>query len=152
MSRKKINISKYRQIGADPLHKSKVISKVINCFMIDGKKSIAAKIVYQALDYITQKHQIAQDEAMAKIMAIICPTQELKKLSYSHNMKVVSVTPQRSQMLGIRLLKESIKEGPNEESHLKLAKSMDDILTNKGYVIKKKEELERLIAKNSTVY
>ena len=95
-----------RDVLADPIYNSKLVTKLINTIMIDGKKGTAQKILYEAFDIIKEKTNQDPNEVFEKAMENIKPTLEVKsrRVGGSNYQVPVEVTPARSQALGIRWL------------------------------------------------
>ena len=99
------NIAK-RDILADPVYNSKLVTKLINSIMLDGKKGVAQKIVYDAFDIIAEKTGNDPLETFEAAMENIMPLLEVKarRVGGATYQVPMEVRPERRQTLGLRLI------------------------------------------------
>ncbi|RAM57795.1 30S ribosomal protein S7 [Candidatus Phytoplasma oryzae] len=148
MSRKK-RIYK-RDISPDPIYNSKLVTKIINTIMKDGKKSIAQNILYKALDKIkkiTKKESIdVFNQALANVMPILeVRTRTIGSQTYQVPSEV---RPERRQSLGLRWLIQYAQKRNENSMEEKLAKEIIDASNGIGSTIKKKEDTYRMAEAN----
>ncbi|MDV3195976.1 MAG: 30S ribosomal protein S7 [Candidatus Phytoplasma stylosanthis] len=148
MSRKK-SVYK-RNISADPVYNSKLVTKIINTIMKNGKKGVAKSILYGAMERIkkiTQKEPIdVLNEALNNVMPIL----EVRTRTIgSQNYQVPSeVRPERRQSLGIRWLILSAQKRNEKTMEEKLSKEIMDASAGIGNSVKKKEDTHRMSEAN----
>lgn len=142
-----------REPKADPVYDSLILAKVINNVMKDGKKSVAQKQVYGAMEIVKSKLNSDPIEALKKALENISPTMEVRArrvggAAYQVPMPVRGV---RRLSLAIRWLVNFANERPNKEYHTfaeKLAAEIMDALNNEGLAIRKKEMTHRMAEAN----
>ncbi len=139
-----------RVILPDPVYSSVMLTKLINQIMQDGKKGVAQKIVYGAMDIIaekTGKNPITVfDEAMANIMPVL--EVRSRRVGGANYQVPVEVRPQRRKTLGIRWLTiNTLKRGERTMKE-KLAKEIMDAANNTGGAVKKKEDTHKMAEAN----
>ncbi len=139
-----------RIILPDPVYQSVMLTKLINQIMQDGKKGVAQKIVYGAMDIIaekTGKNPITVfDEAMANIMPVL--EVRSRRVGGANYQVPVEVRPQRRKTLGIRWLTiNTLKRGERTMKE-KLAKEIMDAANNTGGAVKKKEDTHKMAEAN----
>jgi len=148
MPRRKI-ISK-RDILPDPKYGNKTLAKFMNHVMMSGKKSVAEKIVYGALDDIkirTAKNPIIIFE---KALDIIQPMVEVKsrRVGGATYQVPVEVRPLRRSALAMRWLVDSSRKRTEKSMTLRLANEIIDAISGKGAAFKKREEVHRMAEAN----
>jgi small subunit ribosomal protein S7 len=148
MGRKKKSID--REILPDPKHGDKLISKFINNLMYKGKKSIAERILYTALDQIVQK--TGQDPVAVFKSAIenVKPSLEVRsrRVGGATYQVPVEVRPSRRQSLAIRWLIQAARTRSERGMTNKLAQELIDAAGNQGIAIKKKQDVHRMAEAN----
>jgi small subunit ribosomal protein S7 len=143
------NIPK-RKTMPDPKYNSPVISKLINQIMQDGKKSIAQKAVYGALDIIQEKTGRDAMEVFEEAMNNIMPVLEVKarRVGGANYQVPVEVRPDRRQTLAIRWLVSYSKDKKGKPLREKIALEIMDAANNTGATVKKKEDTHRMAEAN----
>ena len=139
-----------RDVLPDALYKSKVVTKLINNIMLDGKKGTAQRIVYDAFDMIKEK---TGEEAMVvfeKAMANIKPALEVKsrRVGGSNYQVPIEVSPARSQALAIRWLTKYARERGGKGMAENLANELIDASNGTGAAVKKREDTHRMAEAN----
>ncbi|MDA0377537.1 MAG: 30S ribosomal protein S7 [Proteobacteria bacterium] len=148
MSRRRAQIK--RQVEADPVYGTKVITKFINSLMLDGKKTVAEKIVYRTFDIIKEKTKQDPLEVFNEAIKNVKPNLEVKsrRVGGATYQVPVEVRSERAQALAIRWLIESSKKRGDKTMQERLSKEFLDASTNKGNAIKKKEDTHKMAEAN----
>ena len=148
MSRRRAQVK--RQVEADPIYGTKVITKFINSLMIDGKKTVAEKIVYKTFDIIKEKSKQDPLEVFNEAIKNVKPNIEVKsrRVGGATYQVPVEVRSDRAQALAIRWLIESSKKRGDKTMQERLSKEFLDASTNKGNAIKKKEDTHKMAEAN----
>lgn len=146
---RKGNVPK-RQVLPDPMYGSKVVTKLINGLMLDGKKGIAQKIVYDAFDIIKERTGEDPLEVFEKAMNNIMPVLEVKarRVGGSNYQVPVEVRPERRQTLGLRWLVTYTRARGEKGMTEKLAKEIMDAANGVGASVKKKEDTHKMAEAN----
>ncbi len=142
-----------RTIDPDPKYNSVLISKLINRTMKDGKKSIAAKYVYSALETVAKKTKKKPPELMEELVDKISPKVEVRtrRVGGASYQVPVSVKPRRATSLAIRWLVTEAAKRPNAEYHVygdKLTAEMLAALNEEGGAIEKRNSAHRMAEAN----
>lgn len=142
-----------RLIEKDPIYSSKLVSKFINKVMFDGKKTIAQKLVYSALDHIKESTKEDPLVVFEKAIANISPKMEVRarRVGGASYQVPVEVRGERKETLAIRWLIEASRSKSNKEFHtfgLKLASEITAAANNEGGALKKKAEVEKVASAN----
>ncbi|AZP36288.1 30S ribosomal protein S7 [Candidatus Annandia adelgestsuga] len=139
-----------RKINPDPKFGSEILSKFINILMFKGKKNIAEKIVYKALDILSKR--IGKNEIDSFIISLnnIKPFIEVKsrRIGGSTYQVPIEIKSSRRNTLAMRWIINFARKRKEKSMSLKLANELYDALNNKGSSIKKKEEIHRLAEAN----
>ncbi len=148
MSRKKQ--AEPRKVEPDPLYESKLIAKLINKVMLDGKKSIAEKIVYEAFAYIKEKEKKNPIEVFEVALENIMPVLELKsrRIGGSNYQIPVEVRPRRKVILGLKWLVTYSRLRSDNGMSLKLANEIIDATNKTGGAFKKKQDIHKMADAN----
>ena len=148
MSRRRAQIK--RQVEVDPVYGTKVITKFINSLMLDGKKTVAEKIVYRTFDIIKEKTKQDPLEVFNEAIKNVKPNLEVKsrRVGGATYQVPVEVRSERAQALAIRWLIESSKKRADKTMQERLSKEFLDASTNKGNAIKKKEDTHKMAEAN----
>ena len=148
MSRKKSQPKKLQQI--DPKFKSTVIPKLINSIMYDGKKGIAAKIVYEAIDKIKSKTKEEPINIFNEAINNIRPTVEVRsrRVGGATYQVPVEVKSKRAQALALRWLMDATRKRKQKTMAEKLYYELLDASQNKGAAIKKREDTHKMAESN----
>lgn len=139
-----------RDVLADPIYKSKVVTKLINTIMLDGKKGIAQTIVYDAFEQVKTKTSSDPLEVFTKAMENIKPELEVKsrRVGGSNYQVPIEVSPARSQALGLRWLTKYARERGGRGMAENLANEIMDAANGTGGAVKKREDTHRMAEAN----
>ena len=139
-----------REILPDPVYNSKVVTKLINNIMYDGKRGVAQKIVYDAFAIVESKTGKSPLEAFNTALENIMPVLEIKarRVGGSTYQVPMEVRPERRQTLGLRWLRIYARARSESTMAEKLAAEIMDALNNTGGAVKKKEETHRMADAN----
>lgn len=139
-----------RDVLPDPIYKSKIVAKLINTIMLDGKKGIAQTIVYEAFDTVNEKTGRDALEVFNEAMENIKPQLEVKsrRVGGSNYQVPVEVTPARSQALGLRWLTKYSRERGGKGMADNLANEIIDAANGTGAAVKKREDTHRMAEAN----
>ena len=139
-----------REIKPDGVHNSTLVQKFINSMMLDGKKSTAAGLFYEAMERVQQKTGVAGVEQFFKAIENIKPQVEVKsrRVGGVTYQVPVEVYPARKQSLAIRWLVGVARDRSGKTLSDKLANEIMDAVNNNGGAIKKKEEVKRMAEAN----
>jgi small subunit ribosomal protein S7 len=134
----------------DPIYKDKVVSKLINQLMYDGKKGVAQTIVYDAFDIIKEKTGEEPIEVFTKAMNNIMPVLEVKarRVGGATYQVPIEVRPERRQTLGLRWLVGYARKRGEKTMREKLAKELMDAANNVGASVKKREDTHKMAEAN----
>ncbi len=135
---------------ADPIYNDKIVTKLINGVMLDGKKGTAQRIVYDAFDIIKEQTGEEPLDVFYKAMNNIMPVLEVKarRVGGSNYQVPVEVRAERRQTLGLRwLITYSRKRGERTMKE-KLAKELMDAANSTGASVKKKEDTHKMAEAN----
>ena len=139
-----------RDVLPDPVYGSKVVTKVINQVMLDGKKGTAQEIVYNAFDLIQQKMGIDAIEVFNQAISNLMPVLEVKarRVGGSNYQVPMEIRPERRQTLAIRWLVLYARQRSERTMAAKLAGEFVDAYNNAGSAFKKKEDVHRMAEAN----
>ena len=139
-----------RDVLPDPIYKSKVVTKVINAIMLDGKKGIAQTILYEAFDIVKEKTGQDPMQIFEKAMENIKPALEVKsrRVGGSNYQVPIEVSPARSQALGIRWLVTYSRARGGKGMAENLAAELIDASNGTGAAVKKREDTHRMAEAN----
>lgn len=139
-----------RDVLPDPLYNSKLVTKLINNVMLDGKKGVAQKIVYDAFKTVEEKSGKPALEAFTEALENIMPTLEVKarRLGGATYQVPLEVRPERRQTLGLRWLVGYARKRGEKTMADCLAGELMDALSNTGGAVKKKEETHKMAEAN----
>ena len=134
-----------RDVLPDALYKSKVVTKLINQIMLDGKKGTAQRIVYDAFDMIKEKTGKDPIEVFNQALENIKPALEVKskRVGGSNYQVPIEVSNERAQVLGLRWLTQYARSGRGNGMAEKLANEIIDASNNTGAAVKKREDTHR---------
>lgn len=146
---RKGNVPK-RDVLPDPMYGSKVVTKLINAVMYDGKKGVAQSIVYGAFDMIKEKTGKDPAEVFETAMNNIMPVLEVKarRVGGSNYQVPIEVRPERRQTLGLRWLITYSRKRGERTMQEKLAKEIMDAANNTGASVKKREDTHKMAEAN----
>ena len=139
-----------REVLPDPVYGSVVVAKLINSIMLDGKKGVAQKIVYDAFDQIKEATGNEPMEVFDKAMANIMPQVEVKarRIGGANYQVPIEVRPERRQTLGLRWLTTYTRARSERTMSERLAKELMDAANGTGASVKKKEDTHRMAEAN----
>src|SRR5574344_668002 len=131
-----------RDVLPDPIYKSKVVTKLINTIMLDGKKGVAQTILYEAFDIVKEKTGQDPLEVFEKALANIKPSLEVKsrRVGGANYQVPVEVSPARSQALGLRWLVTYARSRGGKGMSINLANEIVDASNETGGAFKKRED------------
>ena len=134
----------------DPRYKSTIIPKLINSIMYDGKKTIAEKIVYDALEKIKSKTKDEPINIFNDAIKNVRPTVEVRarRVGGATYQVPVEVRPKRSQALALRWLIDASRKRKDKKMSDKIFNEIYDAYQNKGSAIKKKEDMHKMAESN----
>ena len=139
-----------RDILADPIYNSKVVAKLINTVMIDGKKGTAQTIVYDAFEQIKDKTKKEPLEVFETCMENIKPQLEVKsrRVGGANYQVPIEVTPARAQALALKWLVKFSRERGGRSMADNLASEIIDASNETGATVKKREDTHRMAEAN----
>lgn len=139
-----------RDVLPDPVYGSKVVTKVINQIMQDGKKGTAQTIVYEAFDIIKEKLSMDPMTVFTQALENIMPSLEVKarRVGGSTYQVPLEIRPERRQTLGIRWLVNYSRKRNEKTMNARLAGEIMDAYNQAGGAFKKKEDTHRMAEAN----
>ena len=139
-----------RDVLADPMYNSKVVTKLVNNIMLDGKKGVAQKIVYGAFEEIAEKSGKDAVEVFEEALNNIMPQLEVKarRIGGSTYQVPVEVRPERRQALALRWLTSYSRARGEKTMKERLAGEILDASNNTGASVKKKEDMHKMAESN----
>ncbi|WP_010166221.1 30S ribosomal protein S7 [Candidatus Epulonipiscium viviparus] len=139
-----------RDVLADPVYNSKLVTKLINTLMLDGKRGTAQKIVYGAFDIVKDKTGRDSIEVFEEALENIMPVLEVKarRVGGATYQVPMEVRPERRQTLGLRWLITYMRKRGERTSTQALAAELLDALNNGGGAVKKKEDTHKMAEAN----
>ena len=139
-----------REILPDPKFGSTTLSKFMNIVMLSGKKSVAEKIVYGALDRVVEKTNGEPLEAFEKALSNVRPMVEVKsrRVGGATYQVPVEVRGDRGMALAMRWLVDASRKRGEKSMGMRLAGEIIDAVENKGSAVKKREDTHRMAEAN----
>ncbi len=139
-----------RDVLPDPMYNSKLVTKLINSIMYDGKKGTSQKVVYGAFDIIKTKMDKDPLEVFEAALENIMPVLEVKarRVGGSTYQVPMEVRPERRQTLGLRWLTQYSRQRSEKTMKERLAGEIMDATNNLGNSVKKREETHRMAEAN----
>ena len=139
-----------RDVLADPIYNSKMITKLINGIMLDGKKGTAQKILYEAFDTVKEKTNRDPMEVFEEAMKNIKPALEVKtkRVGGANYQVPMEVRPERSQALALRWLVNYARLRGGHSMAENLANEIIDAAAGTGAAVKKREDTHRMAEAN----
>lgn len=139
-----------RDVLPDPIYKSKVVTKLVNRIMLDGKKGVAEKILYEAFDTVKEKTGEDPVVVFEKALENIKPQLEVKskRVGGSNYQVPVEVSETRSQTLGLRWLVNYARLRNGHTMADNLADEIIDASNGTGNAVKKREDTHRMAEAN----
>ena len=143
-----------RDVLADPVYNSKLVTKLINNIMLDGKKGVAEKIVYGAFSEVAEKTGKDAVEAFEEAMNNIMPALEVKarRIGGATYQVPVEVRPERRQALALRWLTMFSRKRSEKTMIDRLANEILDASNNTGNAVKRKEDMHKMAEANKAFY
>ena len=139
-----------REVLPDPKYGDMVLSKFMNAIMLDGKKSVAEKIVYGALDLVEEKARTEPIRVFHDALENIKPGVEVRsrRVGGATYQVPVEVRPERRQALAIRWLVNASRARNENTMRERLAAELMDASNNRGAAVKKREDTHRMAEAN----
>jgi small subunit ribosomal protein S7 len=139
-----------RDVLPDPMYNSKVVTKLVNGIMEDGKKGVAQKICYDAFEILQNKTGKESMEVFETAMNNIMPLLEVKarRIGGSTYQVPIEVRPERRQTLGLRWLLAAARKRGEKYMSERLAGELLDASNNTGAAVKKREDTHRMAEAN----
>ena len=139
-----------RDVLADPIYQNKVVTKLINNIMLDGKKGVAQKITYDAFDIIKERTNEEPLDVFYKALENVMPTLECKarRVGGANYQIPMDVKPERRLTLGLRWLVQFSRARSERTMKERLAAELMDAANETGGAFKKKEEMHRMADAN----
>ena len=143
------NIAK-RDVLPDPLYNSKLVTRLINSVMYDGKKGVAQKIVYDAFEIVKEKTGKDPLEAFEAAMENIMPVLEVKarRVGGATYQVPMEVRPERRETLGLRWVTLYARNRSERTMKERLAGEIMDAANNTGGAVKKREDTHKMAESN----
>ena len=132
-----------REVLADPIYNSKLVTRLVNSIMLDGKKGVAQKIVYEAFETVKEKTGNDPLEMFEKAMENIMPSLEVKARRVGG-----STYPARRETLGLRWLTLYSRSRGEKTMSARLAAEIIDATNNVGGAVKKREDTHKMAEAN----
>ena len=139
-----------RDVLPDPLYNSKLVTRLVNSVMLDGKKGVAQKIVYGAFDIIKDKTGEEPLDVFEKAMENVMPVLEVKarRVGGATYQVPMEVRPARRQTLGLRWLTAYARKRSERTMAERLAGEILDAANNTGAAVKKRDEVHKAAEAN----
>ena len=139
------NVAK-REVLADPIYNSKVVTRLVNYIMLDGKKGVAQEIVYDAFDIVKEKTGNDPLEMFEKAMENIMPNLECKtrRVGGANYQVPLEVSPARRETLGLRWLTAYSRARGEKTMSARLAAEIIDATNGVGGSVKKREDTHKM--------
>ena len=139
-----------RDVLADPMYNNKVVTKLINNIMLDGKKGVAQKIVYGAFDIVKEKTGKEPIEVFEEAMENVMPQLEVKarRVGGATYQVPMEVRPERRQTLGLRWITTYSRTRSERTMKERLAGEILDALNGTGGAAKKRDDTHKMAEAN----
>ena len=139
-----------RDVLADPIYNNKVVTKLINNIMLDGKRGVAQKIVYGAFDRVAAKTERPAIEVFEEAMNNIMPVLEVKarRIGGATYQVPIEVKPDRRQALALRWMTTFSRARGGKTMEERLANEILDAANNTGASVKRKEDMHKMAEAN----
>lgn len=140
----------HRDVLADPIYNSKIVTKLVNSIMLDGKKGVAQKIVYGAFEKVAAKAEKDAVEVFEEAMNNIMPVLEVKarRIGGATYQVPIEVRPERRQALALRWLTFFSRKRGEKTQVDRLANEIMDAANNTGAAVKRKEDMHKMAEAN----
>ncbi len=139
-----------RDVLPDPIYNSKVVTKLVNAIMLDGKKGTAQKILYEAFDIVEKQTGKKAMEVYEEALKNISPALEVKsrRVGGSNYQVPMEVTDERAQTLALRWLVNYAKLRNGKGMAINLANEIIDAANGEGGAVKKREDTHKMAEAN----
>lgn len=139
-----------REVLADPVYNSQLISRLINKVMLDGKKSLAQRLVYEALEIVREKTGREPLEIVEAAMKNVMPVLEVRprRVGGATYQVPSEVRPERRSTLALRWLVQYARARSERRMSERLAGELLDAANNTGASVRRKEEMHRMAEAN----
>ena len=139
-----------RDVLADPLYNSKMVTRLVNNIMLDGKKGVAQKIVYGAFDIIKEKTGREPLEVFEEALEAVMPVLEVKarRVGGANYQVPIEVRPERRETLGLRWLTTYSRARSEKTMKERLEGEIMDAVNGQGGAVKKKEDTHKMAEAN----
>ena len=139
-----------RDVLPDPIHNSKLVTKLINKIMLDGKRGTAQRILYSAFDLVKERSGREAVEVFEEAIDNIMPVLEVKarRVGGSNYQVPVEVRPERRTTLGLRWIVQYARLRGEHTMVERLAREIIDASNNTGASVKKREDTHRMAEAN----
>ena len=139
-----------RDVLPDPIYNSKMVTRLINNIMVDGKKGVAQRIVYNAFDIIKEKTGKDPLETFEAAMENVMPVLEVKarRVGGATYQVPMEVRPERRQTLGLRWLTAYSRARSEKTMRERLANEIIDATNNLGNSVKKRDDTHKMAEAN----
>lgn len=139
-----------RDVLPDPLYNSKLVTRLINQIMVDGKRGIAQKILYKAFEIVQERSDQSSIEVFEQALKNVMPVLEVRarRVGGSNYQVPVEVRPERRQALGLRYLVNYSRLRGEKTMEERLAYEILDASNNTGASVKKREDMHKMAEAN----
>ncbi|HLS23696.1 MAG TPA: 30S ribosomal protein S7 [Pseudogracilibacillus sp.] len=139
-----------RDVLPDPIYNSKVVTRLINQIMVDGKRGLAQRILYDAFNIIEEKSGQNPMDVFEQAMENVMPVLEVRarRVGGSNYQVPMEVRPERREALGLRFLVNYARERGEKTMEERLANEILDASNNTGGAVKRKEDLHKMAEAN----
>lgn len=139
-----------REVLPDPIYNSVLVTKLVNSIMLDGKKGVAQKVVYEAFNMIQEKMDRNALEVFTEALNNIMPTLEVKarRVGGATYQVPIEVRPERRQTLGLRWLTSYARKRNEKTMKERLAGEIMDAANELGQAVKKREDTHKMAESN----
>ena len=139
-----------REVMPDPMYNSVIVTRLINNIMLDGKKGVAQKIVYDAFEIVKEKTGNDPLDVFTQAMDNIMPVLEVKarRVGGATYQVPMEVRPERRQTLGLRWLTNYSRLRNEKTMRERLANEILDAINNSGAAVKKKDDTHKMAEAN----
>jgi len=139
-----------RDVLPDPLYNSKLVTRLINQIMVDGRRGTAQKILYKAFELVQERSGQQSVEVFEQAMKNVMPVLEVRarRVGGSIYQVPVEVRPERRQALGLRYIVNYSRQRGEKTMEERLANEILDASNNTGAAVKKREDMHKMAEAN----
>ncbi len=139
-----------RDVLPDPLYNSKLVTRLINQIMVDGKRGKAQKILYKAFELVQERSDQQSIDVFEQAMKNVMPVLEVRarRVGGSNYQVPVEVRPERRQALGLRYIVNYSRLRGEKTMEERLANEILDASNNTGAAVKRREEMHKMAEAN----